>query len=187
MRKLLLIFLTLLLLLLSSCAPSEEDGTRLTEHLASLDSFTAEVLVTAEFSDRTSSFRLKTAVSGETGTVEVLEPAELSGITVAIEPSGCTVSYDGASFEAGDAAALSVSPVTAAAELARLWRSAAPRESGIETLNERECILLVYASGTDETRVWFDMTDLSPRLAEFYRDGKRSLGCEFVSFTIGGS
>lgn len=187
MRHFFVTFLLILTLILPSCTVSQDDTDRLAEHLASLDAFSAEVLVTADLTDRTSSFRLDCTVSGETCTVAVTEPASLEGISVAIEPGGCTVSYDGASFSAGDPDALGVSAVTVVAELARLWRSASPRESGAESMGETDCILSVYASGADETRVLFDAQTLSPLQAEFYRNGARSLLCEFVSFTTGGN
>ena len=187
MRRKIAVFLIISCVLLSSCAPSAEETESITERLSAIDGFSAEIVVTVEYHDRTAAFRLDSTVSGDASTVRVIEPAELEGINVSIEPGGCTVSYDDASFEAGDPDALSVSPVTVAAEIARLWRSASPREVGSEKRGDTGCVLLVYASGESETRIWIDDTTLSPMAAEFISDGERVLQCEFVSFTMGGS
>lgn len=187
MRRIISVFLIISLVLLSSCAPSSEETENITERLSAIDGFSADMIVTAEFSDRTAAFRLETTVSGDISTVKVTEPAELEGINIAIEPGGCVISYDGASFEAGDPGSLPISPVTVAAEIARLWRSASPMETGSEKRGDTDCVLLVYASGSDETRIWIDEMTLSPIAAEFLRDGERTILCEFVSFTIGGS
>lgn len=182
------LFLAVLLLFTTSCEQSGEDsGDKLADKLASIESFTAEVAITAEFADRTVGFRLDCSVSNDVCSVKVIEPSEIAGIEVAIEPGGVSVSYDGASFEAGSADDLGVQPVTAVAELYRLFGGAVISERGSEKLGERECVTAVYASGTSETRVWFDADELTPVRAEFFSDGVRTLSCEFVSFVIGGS
>lgn len=182
------LFLAVLLLFVTSCEGVSEDlGDKLAERLASIESFTSEVVITAEFADRTVGFRLDCSVSGDVCSVKVLEPTEIEGIEVTIEPSGVNVSYDGASFEAGSADDLGVQPVTAVAELYRLFCGAVISEQGSEKLGERECLTAVYTSGTSETRVWFDASELTPVRAEFFNGGVRTLSCEFVSFVIGGS
>lgn len=188
MRRGFALFSVILLLFAASCGEDGGDtGDRLDEWLASVDSFTAEVAITAEFADRTVGFRLDCAVSEDVCAVKVIEPADIEGIEVAIEPSGVSVSYDSASFEAGSAADLGVQPVTAVAELYRLFGGAVISERGSEKLGECECLTAVYLSGTSETRVWFDSETLAPVRAEFFSDGVRTLSCEFVSFVMGGS
>ncbi len=187
MRKISVFLIALTLALLTSCAPSEEESEDILNRLAALGNFDTEMTVTAEYPSRTVSFRLAASVAGDECKVRVLEPAELEGIDITIGAGECTVEYDGASFEAGDPSALGMAPVTAAAEVARLFRSASPREVGAEKRAGTDCVLLVYASGSDETRVWVALDTLAPAAAEFLRDGERRLTCEFDTFDTGGS
>ena len=187
MRKISVVLIALTLAMLLSCAPSEEESEDITGRLAAIESFETEMTVTAEYPSRTVSFRLAASVAGDECGVRVLEPAELEGIDITIGAGECTVEYDGASFEAGDPSALGMAPVTAAAEVARLFRSASPREVGAEKRAGTDCVLLVYASGSDETRVWVALDTLAPAAAEFLRDGERRLTCEFDTFDTGGS
>ena len=187
MRKISVFLVALTIILLSSCAPSAEESEKIVDRLAALESFKTEMTVTAEYPSRVVSFRLEASVEGDGCVVRVLEPAELEGINVTIGAGECVVEYDGASFEAGDPSALDIAPVTAAAEVARLFRNASPREIGAEKRAGTDCVLLVYSSGTDETRVWVTLDTLTPTAAEFLRDGERRLTCEFDTFNTGGS
>ncbi len=189
MRRFFALLLVVAVIFIPSCGETagEDKSDELTEWLAALGDFETETAVTAEFSDRTTAFRMKSTVAGDVCSVEVLEPATLAGIAVTIAPGGVTAEYDGASFEVGGADELGVQPVAAVAELKRLWSGATPASRGSEKRGERDCALLVYQSGGSETRVWFDSADCSPVAAEFFVDGVRKLECEFVSFTIGGS
>ena len=182
MRKLLV--WVALFFLLCSCAALEDAQPResVGEFFERTGELSATVAVRSEYDDYTVDFRMNCMYIDGKCTVEVTEPAEISGVEILVEESGITVQYAGSSIEAGTGG---IAPATVFAELVRVWKNGYISETGAEREDGQKLVLAVYTSGEYEYRTLFDSESYAPVSAEIYLDGKRIISCTFEQVSFG--
>ena len=182
-------FLCIMLLLsLFSCTAEEQkisDGDRVSEYFSGLDNLSMTANVTAQFTEYSVDFALFASFSGAKGSVKVLEPAHIEGISVLSDEDGTEIEYDGAAFEVGELEQSGISPALVLPELLRLWRGGGVSESCREKLDGTECVVLSYVAGELFYRTWFHMEALEPLRAEIIYNGTRTMICAFSGFSAG--
>ena len=174
-----LILLLFPLLLLTSCAESagrEEFLSLRTAWLAA--PVRLEATVSADYGDRVWDFRLIYEGNGESGTVTVLEPEQITGIQAELtEGKTLRLSYDGALLDTGALFGNAATPLQALPLTVLAVREGYVSSTWEESLDGEKLIVAAIdatPAGDDEQTiytVWFSPEDNSLRQAEISVDG----------------
>ncbi|MEG2455096.1 MAG: hypothetical protein RSC08_02485 [Oscillospiraceae bacterium] len=196
MRKKGLCALMISLCLLVSCGHGTEE-TQTAEQLAleirtellGMTACTATAKLTADYGQRVYECTLDAAYSAETGgTLTVVEPALIAGVTVRIAPGSSVLEYDGISLETGPLTDSGLTPVGALPALLAYGRNGYISQCGFETRDEQLLLRVFYTDpeGTPgegtEGALWFGVANHNPVAAELYENGELVLGCDFTAF-----
>ena len=171
------VFLALLLAAaLISCRERPDPGA-LTDFWTMADAFSADLTLRAMFAERSVEFKLRCSYQDDACTVQVLEPAEISDITVKLDREGVSLGLDELYLAAGENQALS--PATVFGELIDVWKNGGIGSCGRETYQDTPCLLLCSEQNGYEYRTLFDEETKLPVYAEVYENGRRVILCEF--------
>ena len=182
MRRAGLLALAILLLLSAGCAGKEEPKKREISALFSGDAAVDVTMdVTADFGLHLYEFTLRYAGTPSGGTLTVLAPEEIAGVTARIAAGSYSVEYDGLSLELGDLSGR-IGPVNAFALLLREYAA-----GYVTALSSSQGELAVTTQMDDDTSqtTWFDEQTLLPLRAEIVRLGRQILTIEFTKEKIG--
>lgn len=169
----------------ASCAgkiSANELAQRIRKSYTEADAVSLNAEVTANYAARSYKFVLKYVGTAEGGTVTILEPENVSGITAKIGTDGVTLSYDGAEVFTGEVTAEGLGPVDALPVLVGAWRSGTVTEASRETVDGADCLRILYRI-TDEVTLstLFDAETYFPVSAELVRDGYTVLTAAFLN------
>ena len=184
MKKVLSLSFALLLFCLAACGQSagREDFLALrAEWLAGPRALTAAV--SADYGARVCDFRLRYEGDGERGTVTVLEPEEIEGVSAELGEGGLRLGCEGVLLETG-ALPAAESPLLALPKLVLALRQGFVTSTWRETLDgERTvCAAIDCSAAGDEMEtvctVWFTPEERRLRRAEISVDGAVQLQIE---------
>lgn len=168
--KRLCLCLLCLALLLSGCGGSREAERReqWAGELSARPELSFEAAIRAEYADRTVEYRLAFEEDEEGCTLRVLEPEEIAGVGVRLQPDGAQLRFDGISLDAGPLDRYGLSPVSALPALTR-----ALREGHLESAwqDGSETVWELSSDGELRVQVWLD-DELRPLRAELISEGR---------------
>lgn len=175
MKRLCLCLLALALLL-GGCGRSgeAERRERLAEELKAGRELRFTAALRAEYPDRTVSFRLAYEEDAEGCTLRVLEPEEISGLSLRLGPDGARLRFEELSLDAGPLDRYGLSPVSALPALAQ-----ALREGHLESAWREEGLTVWELASDGELRVRVRLDEaLTPRSAELISEGRAAVYLE---------
>ncbi|MDR1588703.1 MAG: hypothetical protein LBS51_00735 [Oscillospiraceae bacterium] len=141
--------------------------------------------ITADYGDGVFSFSVKYTGSADMGTVEILEPERIAGITARVVFPECSLEYDGLSLEAGALTGDGLSPVQALPALLGQWTDGYAELMSFELLDGIDALAVETRITEDSSqRTWFDAETLLPMRSEIYGDGRMVIVCEIESIEI---
>ena len=165
MRKALLFALMITLCLpLGGCggeAAEEQQAEEVQLKFQDFSAATIEAELTCHYGEEVHSYTLRCTYSPEESTVEVLEPADLAGISATLSGEDLTVQYAGILLDAGTYSGTEISPMWALPSLLQAIRQGYPLESCQEEWGEAACLRVTFeTTGGDGSKryyaVWFD-------------------------------
>lgn len=183
------------LILLAGCAAKggqerqtgEELALALQREFGSMTACTGRFALTADYGERAFEWVLDAAYDQVTGgTLTIVEPELVQGVTATVNADGAALSYDGFSLETGPLTDDGISPMEA---LPTLWRQIA--QGYVAAVEEGKGTLTVtyrpdgQTPGTGlEAVVAFDTESRKPTAGELFWDGTRVLTAEVLDFQM---
>lgn len=190
MRKLLAsaLMTALCIALLVSCsagASVSETVREIQDTYRSAGKISGITSVSANYGDRAYDYRVSFEITASGGTLEILEPEEIAGVTAKISGGGATLSFDGAEVYAGEILPDDVSPLSAIPLMADIWKNGLSTESVKESLGGADCISVSFRVSDDVfMRTWFDMKTHLPVQSEFVYGGYSVMTCRFDNVIV---
>ena len=183
--KSLALMITLIVLLGSGCAGSTEDTALLmrTKYLECTN-VQAQISIRADYGQSVYDFAVEYTGNSQTGTVTVIQPESIAGVTAAVTDSGCSLEFDGVEFTTGEIAG-GIRPAGAPGMLLNQWAegyitsSCRQKLSGTDTL----CVTTKQSDSISQT-TWFDSETLTPLESEIYSGGQMIIKCVFTNVEI---
>lgn len=172
-RRLAAVLLAILLALpFAACRRTEDPAARMVEirdlFLTTTQRFSAEV--TADYGTRVFHFTL--LFDSAESMIEVLAPAEISGVRIEVTEGGTTLHFDGAMLDTGTLTPDGLTPLAALPVLLREWREGHIVSAHFETLADAPSVVLTtYLSDRVHQMTWFDRETSIPIQAHILSDG----------------
>ena len=141
--------------------------------------------ITANYGEKVYDYRIAFDLSSDGGTLEILEPEEISGVTAVVGRDGVTLSFDGAEVYSGEILPDGVSPVSAVPVMAGIWRTGLIIESVRESRNGTDCASVTFRVSDDVSfRTWFELETHLPLYAELIYNGYSAVTCSFDNVRV---
>ncbi|MBQ3054843.1 MAG: hypothetical protein IJC88_01930 [Oscillospiraceae bacterium] len=174
----------LCLCLLCGCSFSrtvETDEAGIRTRYRDLTKTTLRAEVSAEFSDRVSTYLLDYVYrkDGES-CITVVEPESIAGITVKLSGETPILSVGETSLETGALDENGLTPISALPRLIRLWESSAAQVEAVKE-NGKEYLLAVYEENDCVYRTLFSRESYLPVRGEIFSADKCVLRVRFVT------
>lgn len=185
------------LLLLAGCAAggqgeksAEDIALAIQKEFSTMTACTGRFRLTADYGERTFECVVDAVYDQVTGgTLTLVEPELVKGVTARFSGGETALSYDGFSLETGPLTDEGVAPMEA---LPTLWRQIA--QGYIAAVGEKDGVLTVtyradgQSPGTGlEAAVTFDTENHKPRSGELFWDGSRVAAVEVQEFEMMGA
>ncbi len=136
--------------------------------------------ITADYGDRVYEFKVKFTGNESEGTIEVLEPDEIAGLTAKIAEDGNSLIYDGVELSLGDLTANGVSPIECIPMMIDQWSEGYIQNAVTDKLNDSDTVAITFTISEDEYLVtWFEADTNLPIRAELFFDNNMVICCEF--------
>ena len=169
--------------LLSSCAAkdlSESAAQSVRRIFSEAESVRMNMTLNADYGEKGYEFKVRWTGTEEKGTLEVLFPESIAGVTAVLDEKGGRLRYDGASFETGGLFGDGLSPAEAPPRMLGAWKSGYAVERSEESVDgERTAALTYDLPGGGRLKTWFDRETLLPVRAEIIENGFAVLTAEF--------
>ena len=141
--------------------------------------------ITADYGDRVYEFTVKYTGTADLGTIAVLAPETIAGITAEVTQGGCTLVYDGARLDMGALTTGGMSPADALPVLVAQWRGGFITVTGYEKLGETDTVVLITdIEDNTQQKTWFDARTHLPVRAELSDGGRLVIACVFNDVVI---
>lgn len=185
---LLLLFTLMLLSALTACSAkpkAAELAQTVRDSYTSADGISMNAELTANYSSRAYSFSVKYEEDDGGGTVTVLEPESIAGISARIGEDGVTLIFDGAEVFTGEVTEDGLSPVDALPVIVKAWREGAVTGTEYVKSDGAERLSVSYRITDSAALITvFDTDTYLPVSAELTRDGYTVLTLEFLNVTV---
>ena len=179
----LLALMTALSMTLCSCGAgqtAEEKALEIQAEYAAWDTLTVTADVTADYGDRVYDFKLRYTGNHTEGTVEVLEPEEIAGLSATVSPDGDALIYDGAELSLGELTTDGLSPMKCIPMMIGNWSEGYIGRAETGSIDGTDSLAVTYTLSESEYLVtWFEYDTNLPIRSEIYFDGNMVLYCEF--------
>lgn len=174
--------------LLVSCSagvPLSETVREIQDSYCSAGKISGITALSANYGEKVYDYRISFEISPSGGTLEILEPEEISGVTARISDGGATLSFDGAEVYAGEILPDDISPVSAVSVMADIWKNGLSTESVRESFDGTDCAAVSFRVSDDVfLRTWFDLETHLPLQAEFVYSGYSVITCSFDNVRV---
>lgn len=178
--------IVLCLCLFCGCGASEK-GAENTAQKIQEEFFTmenAEIIanITADYGETVFKYKLKYRGSSDSGSIEILQPENISGLTAEVSRSlnSVKLSYDGIELDTGSLPETGLTPLDALPQMLSQWESGIFDDVFSEKLNGKDCILITCRiSDTVLLKTWFDSITYLPVKADISSDGYTVINCDF--------
>lgn len=178
-----------LCLLLSACSHSGMSADKMAKEIRSeiLDAGNIRMTlnITADYGDNVYDFKLHFEGGTDGGTLTVLEPETIAGLTAVFTADGLTFQYDGASLDTGELNESGLSPIGSLPAMLTQWCEGYISQSTYETMDGLSCTAVSFSVSDDtQLRTWFDCETYLPVRSELTSSGSVVIFCEFENVII---
>lgn len=174
----------LLCTLLTSCGKeksADDLAVEIQESFKDSATITMNAAIKADYGDRVYDFSVKYTGSDTGGTIEILSPEEISGISAKIDENGITLMYDDAEIFTGNLDADGLSPVDSIPMVIDAWKNGLITETYIEG----DDIKVTYRiSDTTNLKTTFDKETFLPISVEIMSNGFAVLYIEVYNIIV---
>ena len=180
--------MTSMLLLLSGCSAGsspESSGQAIRERYENAASFSVVAQVTADYDDTVYEYKVKYAGDDESGTLQVLSPQVIAGLTAFISDGGSSFVFEDAELFSGPVDDEGLTPIGAIPAIIRQWRFGHISDINGENFNGTRVISITNQI-TDKTILvtYFDRESLLPVESQLSYEGKTRIICTFEDVII---
>lgn len=179
----LLALMTALILTLCGCSGGqtlEEKADEIQSEYSAWESLSITADITADYGDRVYDFKVKYTGNATEGTIEVLEPELIAGLTAKVSEDGNALIYDGAELSLGDLTASGISPMESIPLMIGQWSKGYIQNVVMDTLDGKDTFAITFTISEKEYLItWFEADSNLPIKAEVYFDNSMVLCCEF--------
>lgn len=185
MKRICLPLILVLCLLLSGCGSSSAIKNAYREFSAALsetESLYFTAAVRAEYEHKTARFTLEYAEDESGGTVTVLAPELIAGVSAHIEPDSTSLQYDGIMLDTGDLDDFGLSPMSSLPMLIQSLKG-----GYLDSFWEEDGKTVYQLIPNDNLicTVWFNPSDMSPVRAELITDGRVTVYIDISEWSAG--
>ncbi len=184
MKKLCLPLLLIMCLLLGGCGGREfsEAQEQLSQRLGAVEALSFTANVRAEYENKTARFTLGYSEDSEGGSVTVLAPQLIAGVTARVKPDGTSLEYEGISLGTGDLDDYGLSPMSALPMLLQALKTGALDSGWTEG---DYTVMQIDSTDTLSCTVWLQPDSLTPCQAELISDGRVKVFIEISDWQEG--
>ena len=184
MKKLCLPLLLIMCLLLGACGGREfsDAHEQLTQRLGAAEALSFTANVRAEYENKTARFTLSYSEDSQGGSVTVLAPQLIAGVTARVKPDGASLEYDGISLGTGELDDYGLSPMSALPLLVQALKTGALDSGWTEG---DYTVMQIDSTDTLSCTVWFRPDGLEPCQAELISDGRVKVFIEISDWQEG--
>ena len=185
MKRICLPLILILSLLLSGCGSGSETKKAyesFSKELSASDSLSFTAAVRAEYEHKTAKFSLSYTENADGGTVTVLSPELIAGVSAHVSPGSTSLEYDGVLLDTGDLNDFGLSPMSALPVLVQAMKA------GFMDSFWEEDGKTVYQLIPDDNlicTVWFNSEDMLPVRAEMISDGRVTIYADISDWSLG--
>ena len=180
--------MTILCLTLGGCGSQDRGQSKAKEiqsRYAQSDEIEITADVTADYGDRVYDFSLQYIGGGSDGTVTVLSPENIAGLTARLSAGSGRLEYDGAELSIGGLTTDGLSPMEALPTMVKQWKTGFIEAAQDEKLNGSDTVAVTYTiSGTEYLITWFDGDTMLPIRGELFFDGAMVVAADFEHVTF---
>ena len=186
MKKLCLPLLLIACLLLTACGGREfsDAHEELSQHLGAVEALSFTANVRAEYENKTARFTLSYSEDSEGGSVTVLAPQLIAGVTARVKPDSTSLEYDGISLGTGDLDDYGLSPMSSLPMLVQALKTGALDSGWTEG---DYTVMQINSTDTLSCTVWFQPETMTPCQAELISDGRVKVFVEISDWQEGAS
>lgn len=178
MKRLCLLLLIIPCLVLTACGTGSFSSKRqqLSERLDAVETLNFTASIRAEYTEKTARFTLSYYEDSDGGSVEVVSPSLIAGVTANILPDGTSLEYNGVCLATGALDEYGLSPMSSLPLLVQALKSGSMNSAWAEG----DCLVMELQS-TDNLSctVWFEPATMEPQSAELVSDGRVRVFMEF--------
>ena len=176
-------------LLLCACSPREKSADELFQEIAlqygETENFDINMSVTADYGDRVYQYSLKYTGTGEDGSLQIIQPENISGLTAKISGGEASLIFDGAEINTGSIAGLKLTPIGAIPEMVKCWQEASAAETSYETILDTDTLRASYSFSDNAVFItWFDVLTHFPVMSEIAVDGQTVITCKYENINM---
>ncbi len=184
MKKLCLPLLLIICLLLSGCGGREfsDAQEQLSQRLGAVEALSFTANVRAEYENKTARFTLSYSEDSQGGSVTVLAPQLIAGVTARVKPDGTSLEYEGISLGTGELDDYGLSPMSALPMLLQALKTGALDSGWTEG---DYTVMQIDSTDTLSCTVWLQPDSLTPCQAELITDGRVKVFIEISDWQEG--
>ena len=186
MKKLCLPLLLIICLLLAGCGGREfsDAHEELSQRLGSVEALSFTANVRAEYENKTARFTLNYSEDSEGGSVTVVAPQLIAGVTARVKPDGASLEYEGISLGTGELDDYGLAPMSALPMLVQALKTGALDSGWTEG---DYTVMQINSTDTLSCTVWFTPDTMTPCQAELISDGRVKVFVEISDWHEGES
>lgn len=170
-------------LLLGSCSSKqtvEEKAMELQAEYAAWEKLTITADISADYGDSVYDFKLQYTGNETEGTVCVLSPTELAGLTAELTKENSYLVYDGAELSLSELTTDGLSPMDCLPMMIGQWAGGYISGAETEAADGIDALAVTYAVSDDVSlKTWFEYGNNLPVKAEIYFKDSMVIYCEF--------
>ena len=169
----------------------QNTGSQIQAYYANLDRIYAQALVSADFGDTVSQYRLVyDCDAGTQQSVMVVDPEIIRGIKAVVSGDDASLEFEDVILDTGSPGDLDITPVGCLPALREAWCAGYIDSVWRESLSGRDCVVMDIQTFENPSevifRTWFDQDGFSPVYAEIISGGNVLIQCEFEEFAPDG-
>ena len=176
------------IVLLTSCSAGKhfsETVREIQNDYNSADKISGAMSLSANYGEKVYDYRISFDLSENGGTLEILEPEEISGVIATVSDGGATLSFDGAEVYSGEILPDGLSPLSAIPVITNAWRTGLVIESVKESIDGTGCASITFRISDDVSlRTWFEIETHLPLYAELVYNGYSVITCSFDNVRV---
>ena len=158
-------------LILSGCGTSDVKAAykNFSEELSAQDGLSFTASLRAEYEHKTARFTLSYTEDAERGTVTVVKPELIAGVSAHVEHGGTSLEYDGVMLDTGDLDEFGLSPMSSLPMLVQ-----ALREGYLDSFwaEDGKSVYQLVPNDNLVCTVWFEPETMTPVRAELISGGR---------------
>lgn len=158
----------------------EEKAAKIQAEYATWEQLDITAHISADYGDRVYDFKLQFTGNETEGTVKVLSPEEIAGLTAELTPDSSYLIFDGAELSLGALTADGLSPMSCLPMMLGQWSGGYIDNAETASVNGADALSVSFTVSDNIYLItWFELSTSLPLKAELYLDGSMIISCEF--------